>query len=262
MALALPILFVALVWFISTGAIIWLDNRDPETYGGSLVGATVVTGFAVCGVLISLNDSSAGGAYLAFAAATAIWGWHEMSFLMGFVSGPNRSECPPGLSGWARFKVASATVIHHEIALAATALALYAVSWGHPNMLAAHVFGLLFTMRLSSKFNIFFGVANFSADIMPPHLGYLKSYFRAAPMNAFFPLSLAGSAALTWYFLDAARTGQPGSGASVGAMMLFTLVALALLEHAFLMMPLRDSALWDWFSPKGSSAPARIARLD
>ncbi len=250
MSLALPVLFVALVWFVSTGAIIWLDNRHPETYGGSLVGATVVAGFAVCAVLISLDDSSAKGAYLAFAAATAIWGWHEMSFLMGFISGPNRAECPSGLVGWARFKAASATVIYHELALAGTAAALYLASWGHANMLAAHVFGLLFAMRISSKFNIFFGVANFSADIMPPHLAYLKSYFRTAPMNAFFPFSLAGSAALTLYFLDVARTTQAGGGASVSAMMLFTLVALALLEHAFLMMPLRDSALWDWASAK------------
>lgn len=250
MELAWPILYVALVWFISTGAIIWLDNRDPETYGGSLLGATVVAGIAIFALLVTRDDTSATGAYTSFAVATAIWGWHEMSFLMGFVSGPNRSECPPGLAGWARFKAASATLIHHEIALAATALLLYAACWGYPNMLAAHVFGLLFAMRLSTKFNIFFGVANFTADIMPPRLAYLKSYFKVAPMNAFFPFSLAASVGLTWLFLDRALALPAGSGSGVASTMMFTLVALALLEHAFLMMPLRDSALWDWASTK------------
>ena len=257
MSLAWPILFVALVWFISTGAIIWLDNRSPSTYGASLIGATIVAGFAVCAVIISLNDASAVGAFTAFAAATAIWGWHEMSFLMGIIMGPNRDECPHGLQGWGRFKAATATLIHHEMALAATTVALYGLCWGHANMLAAHVFGLLFLMRLSTKFNIFFGVANFSADIMPPRLAYLKSYFRTAPMNWFFPFSLIGTGFLTWTFLSAAQAAPAGSGTAVGAIMLFTLVSLALLEHAFLMMPLRDSALWDWAFP-GKSGPEHL----
>ena len=254
MSLAWPILYVALVWFVSTGAIIWLDNRSPITYGASLMGATVVAGFAVCAVIISLNDTSAVGAFIAFAAATAIWGWHEMSFLMGIIMGPNRKDCPPNLNEWGRFKAATATLIHHEIALAATSVTLYALCWGQANMLAAHVFGLLFVMRLSTKFNIFFGVANFSADIMPPRLAYLKSYFRTAPMNWFFPFSLIGTGLLTWAFLNSAQAAPAGSGAAVGAIMLFTLVSLALLEHAFLMMPLRDSALWDWAFP-GKAGP-------
>ncbi len=218
------------------------------------MGATVVAGFAVCAVIISLNETSAVGAFIAFAAATAIWGWHEMSFLMGIIMGPNRKDCPPNLSGWGRFKAATATLIHHEIALAATSVALYALCWGQANMLAAHVFGLLFVMRLSTKFNIFFGVANFSADIMPPRLAYLKSYFRTASINWFFPFSLVGTGLLTWAFLGAAQAAPAGSGAAVGAIMLFTLVSLALLEHAFLMMPLRDSALWDWAFP-GKTGP-------
>jgi putative photosynthetic complex assembly protein 2 len=253
MTLAWPILYVALVWFISTGLIIWLDNKPPETYGASLMGATVVAGLSVCGLIVSLQDKSAFGAYLAFASATGIWAWHEMSLLMGFVSGPNREACPPGITGWARFKAATATLIHHEMALAITVAALYAVSWGQPNIIAAHVFGLLFIMRLSTKFNIYFGVANFSADIMPPRLDYMKSYFRTAPMNGFFPFSLALTLWLCWTFFSDAQAAPPGSGAEVGAMMLFTLVALALLEHAFLMMPLKDSRLWAWaFDAKGA----------
>jgi putative photosynthetic complex assembly protein 2 len=192
MTLAWPILYVALVWFISTGLIIWLDNKSPETYGASLMGATIVAGVSFGGMIVSLHDQSAFGAYLAFASATGLWAWHEMSLLMGFVSGPNREACPPGLTGWARFKAATATLIHHEIALALTVAALYALSWGQPNMVAAQVFTLLFIMRLSTKFNIYFGVANFSADIMPPRLAYMKSYFRTAPMNAFFPFGSAG----------------------------------------------------------------------
>jgi putative photosynthetic complex assembly protein 2 len=250
MALIWPIAFVVLIWFISTGAIIWLDNKPEDTFGASLLGATVVAACATLGVLASASDASATGAYIAFASATLIWGWHEMSFLMGFVRGPNRAEEVPGLQGWARFKSAAATLIHHEIAMAATILVLYAITWGQPNQLAAHVFAMLFVMRLSTKLNIFLGVANLSTDIMPPHMAYLKSYFRKASINWLFPVSAIGTVWLAYHLLSSTLALPQGSGAGVGTMMLFVLVALAALEHLFLMMPLRDSALWAWATPK------------
>ena len=99
---------------------------------------------------------------------------------MGFVAGPRREACPSGARGWTRFRAATAAVIHHEVALACTALALFAMTWGQPNQIAAHTFTLLFVMRLASKLNIFLGVANMNADMMPAHLDYLKSYFKKA----------------------------------------------------------------------------------
>jgi putative photosynthetic complex assembly protein 2 len=245
-----PFIFVAIVWFFSTGAIIWLDNRSEQTFGASLLGATIVAAFATLGVLASASDTSIIGAYTAFASATLIWGWHEMSFLMGFVRGPNRDIEVSGLRGWARFSSAAATLIHHEIAMALTSVALFAFTWGQPNQLAAEVFGLLFVMRLSTKLNIFLGVANLSTDIMPPHMAYLKTYFRKASFNPLFPLSLAGSAWLGYALLTRALAAPDQSGAMAANMMLFALVALATLEHVFLMLPLRDSALWAWASPK------------
>ncbi|MFM9852903.1 MAG: putative photosynthetic complex assembly protein PuhE [Sphingomonadaceae bacterium] len=245
-----PFAFVAIVWFFSTGAIIWLDNRPEETFGASLLGATIVAAFATLGVLASANDTSITGAYIAFASATLIWGWHEMSFLMGFVRGPNRDREAAGLQGWARFVSAAATLIHHEIALAVTTVALFTATWGQPNQLAAYVFGLLFVMRLSTKLNIFLGVANLSTDIMPPHMAYLKTYFRKASINPLFPVSLVASAWLGYWLLTVALAAPDQSGTMVGTMMLFALVALATLEHIFLMLPLRDSALWAWASPK------------
>jgi putative photosynthetic complex assembly protein 2 len=243
---AWPMLFVGLLWFVSTGAIIWLDNRPRRTFRWSMAGATLVALAGLAAVVASAPDSSAAGAYTAFAAATAIWAWHEMSFLMGYVSGPNRAPEAPGLTGWARFRSASATLIHHEVALVATGALLYAVVWNQPNRLAADAFALLYLMRLSTKLNIFLGVPNLTTDIMPAHLAYLKSYFRTARMNALFPISAVGSAWLCWMLWGNGIAAPPGSGEAASAMMLFTLAAVALLEHLFIMLPLRDSALWRW----------------
>jgi putative photosynthetic complex assembly protein 2 len=243
---AWPMLFVGLLWFVSTGAIIWLDNLPRRTFRWSMAGAGLLALTALGGVFATAEDSSQSGAYLAFACATAIWGWHEMSFLMGYVSGPNRAEERPGLAGLARFRSAAATLIHHEVALVATGLLLYAILWNQPNRLAADAFALLYLMRLSTKLNIFLGVPNLSTDIMPAHLAYLKTYFRTAPMNALFPFSLAGSAWLSWVLWRQGIEAPAGSGTAAAAMMLFTLTAVALLEHLFIMLPLRDSALWRW----------------
>ncbi|QMW23977.1 putative photosynthetic complex assembly protein PuhE [Sandaracinobacteroides saxicola] len=247
---ALPI--VMLGWFVGTGAILWLDRRPRSTHGGSLLALTFLAGFATFAVLWSTAVTDGAGAIVAFLAALTLWGWHETAFLMGFVTGPNRGHAAPDLRGFARFRAAAATLIHHELALAATLVALYAVSWNAANMLAAHSFALLFALRLSSKLNIHLGVANLSAEMLPDHLAYLGSYFRRRAMNPLFPLSIMGCAALVWHFATAALALPPGSGGQTAAAILATLSALGLIEHLFLMLPIKDSALWRWAMPRSA----------
>ena len=47
--------------------------------------------------------TSVGGAYLAFTCGLVVWGWHEISFLMGFVTGPQVDSLPRRLPGWRHF---------------------------------------------------------------------------------------------------------------------------------------------------------------
>ena len=245
-----PLAFALLAWFFSTGAILWLDQRPADTHGASLVGATILSGIAFAAVLVSAGDASVFGAYTAFVATIAIWGWHEMAFLMGFVTGPRRLACPDGVTGWRRFRFATATLIHHEIALALTAILLILLTWGGPNPLAGTTFLLLFVMRLSTKFNIFLGVPHLADAMMPPQLDYLRSYFRKAPGNPLMPVSALGSVLVAAWFAQAALQAPAASGAEAGYVLLFTLAALAIIEHAFLLLPVRDSALWTWAMPK------------
>ena len=244
-------IFVTCLWFFSTGAILWLNRLDRETHPASLLGISVLCGPAVCGVIVSASESSASAAYLAFVSTLIIWGWHEMSFLMGFVAGPRRVACPEGARGWNRFRLATATLIHHEIALAATCLVLFVMTWGQPNQVAAQTFALLFAMRLCSKFNIFLGVANTGAEMMPDHLDYLKSYFRTRAMNPLFPFTLVGSSALAVMLGNAAFAAPAGSGEAIGYLLLLVLAMLGVIENCILMVPLRSSALWAWAKPRG-----------
>jgi putative photosynthetic complex assembly protein 2 len=241
-----PLLFALLMWFIGTAAVVWLDSRPHDTFRTSLGLAGLVAVAAMGLVWTHAGNTTVGGAYVGFGAAIVIWGWHEMSFLMGEVAGPNRAECPPNAVGWARFKLATATVIHHELAIAATAIALFAITWGQPNQAAPLTFLLLFVLRLSAKFNLYFGVPNLSDEVFPAHLAYLKSYFRKRRMNALFPVSIVASSGLAFWAWTVAEAAPADSGAAAGATLIAGLAVLGVVEHLFLVLPMRDAKIFRW----------------
>jgi putative photosynthetic complex assembly protein 2 len=243
-AVVLPIVFVVAAWFVATGVVIALDRLPRWTFGWSLAAAGGVAAASLWLAKTVATDTSPRGAYLGFAAALGVWGWHEMSFLMGVVTGPRRESLPPGVTGWTRFRMAAATLIWHEIALAATAVGMLALTWRQPNQVAAFAFAILFAMRVSAKLNIFMGVPNLTVDFLPPHLAYLKSYFRIRIFNPLFPVSVAVAGVTTMLLAEAAAVAAPG--AATGLTMLAVLAGLGCLEHWFLVLPFRDAALWRW----------------
>ena len=139
-----------------------------------------------------------------------------------------------------------------------TAVALVAISWGEPNPVGAWTFLILFGCRLSAKLNLFFGVPNFTDSFFPEHLRYLTSYLKTGPASAFFPLSVAAGCAvaggLAWQVLAA----NASSFTVVGFSLLFAMAALAMIEHAFMVMPLPDAALWRWALPASEKRPTPL----
>lgn len=256
----LPLLVVAALWFGSTALVVWLDSRHPRTFGRSLGVAGLLAIAAALVLALTARDASIPAAYASFAAALVIWGWLEMSFLTGIVTGPNRTGCAPGTRGWARFYAAAGTLIYHEVTLAVTAALLLGFTWGLPNAIGADTFALLFAMRLSAKLNIFLGVPAFADELLPPHLAYLKSCFRRGPVNPLFPIALALALGATGWFGAAAITAD--GGAAVGWTLLFGLAALGTLEHIFLVLPIADAAMWRWAregKPAAKTAATAIA---
>lgn len=251
-----PVLAMILVWFASTGLIAWAANRPRRTFGLSLVlgGAAGLIGLAA--ILVSSHSTAPWGAYASFAGALAIWGWHELSFLTGAVAGPRRGPSSGTTGGWRRFAEGTAAIIHHELALAATLVLLAWLVWDAPNRTGAEAFALLFILRLSTKLNLHVGVPNFSDELLPPHLHYLKTYFRRRPFGIALALSIAGTTALAAWLGWRAAGMAPGSGAATGASLSFALAALGVLEHLFVALPLRDGALWRWAVP--TQAPNEI----
>ena len=241
----LPLLYVVMLWFFSTALVVALDHRARGRIALMLSGGAACAAVAVIALLAPSTDAFA--AYASFTAAFVIWGWHELSFLTGTVTGPRRDPLPEGAHGWTRFKLSAATVIHHELALATTLIILAIVSRGHPNAAGLAAFAVLFAMRLSTKFNIFLGVPNFSTEMLPPQLAYLKSYFRKARFNPLMPVSLLLGGGLT-YWLGSTALSATGD-AAIAWSLLTGLALLGVIEHLFLVLPIGDTALWRWAIP-------------
>ena len=262
---AVAVLFALGLWWFSTGAILWLTRRSRATQGWSLAAASGVAAIAAGALAVTRDQATPAAAFTAFVAAIALWGWHELSFLTGFVTGPSTADCPPGARGWTRFRAASATLVHHEIALALTAAAVAALTLPAQNAIGGWTFLVLFVARLSSKLNLFLGAPNFSAEFFPARLRHLTTYLKTGPVTALYPVSLVGlglaAAAAAAVALDPAA----GPFRSTGYALVFALTALAVLEHAFMALPLADTALWRWALPaaeRRARSPAQIpARL-
>lgn len=240
------ILFSTFLWWFSTGVIFYLNARSPSTFRWSMLGGSAVLVAAVYGIHVSAALETVGGAVLAFTSGLLIWGWHTMSYYMGVVTGPRREPCPVGCTGAQRFYYAVATSLYHELAIIATAGLLVWLTWGEPNAFGLWTFLGLWGMHVSAKLNVFLGVRNLNIEFIPERLGYLTTYFRKKRMNALFPFSIVAGTVVTVLLALQAF----GSGAdpfqTTGFALLATLMALAVIEHGFMVLPIPADALWRW----------------
>ena len=256
-AYAVPALYAIVVWWFSTGLILLLDLRPRHTHAWSMAAGTVVLVLALWAIHHSAGDASEAGAYIAFTGALLVWGWQEMSYYMGFVSGPRTTGCPPGATGFARLRAAAATSLWHEAAIVAGGVAILAMTWGEPNQFALWTYLILWGMNLSARFNMFLGVRNLNAEFLPEHLSYLAGFLTNKPMNLLFPFSVTLGTVLVVVIGGRAFGDSVQPHEIVGLTILTTMMALATLEHWFLMLPLPAAALWNWSLPgtKAVTAP-------
>jgi putative photosynthetic complex assembly protein 2 len=242
----LPAIFTLLVWWFSTGAILWLGRLPRWTFAATMMGATLALSFALVGLHISASSTSVASAYCAFTCAVLVWGWQEIAFLLGYVTGARRSECPPESRGWKRAWHATEAILHHELALVVLALLVFAASWQQPNQTGWWTYLVLWSMRLSAKLNLFLGVRNLSENFLPAHLAYLQSYFTRRACNWLMPVSLMAATAVAVPLWTAVAV-QPADGFAATSLCLVAgLLTLAVIEHLFMVAPIPTTWLWKW----------------
>lgn len=248
----MPAAVAGLVWWLSTGVVLWLIGRPARTYRFTAAGATALGLGATILAAALRNETGAAAAYLGFGAGLACWAWHEVLFLLGYVAGPRRTPCPEKLPLWRRFLVSAEALQHHEISIALHAGVLVALSFGAENAVAAWTYCLLWGMRLSAKMVVFFGAPNLNAQFLPKHLDYLKSYFGARRSALALP-AIAIVSAVAAGLVHMAGSAIPNSFEQTALALLAALAGLAVLEHVALVLPLPDAALFRWAAPAAAT---------
>ncbi|KPF61214.1 putative photosynthetic complex assembly protein PuhE [Rhizobium sp. AAP116] len=245
----LAVVLVAIsVWWLSTGLVLAMVNRSdgPRRRGLVLMGLMTVIGAFGFGLMLwGAQEPTVFGSYVGFFGALLVWAWHEAAFLTGLLTGRRTGECPPGLTGFSRFRAAWEAVSDHEIAILVTAIALWLTLEGSANLFGLAAFGLLWGMRISAKLVIFLGAPHAVSELMPKGIRHLKSYFKTDRMTPLFPIFLAIAAGIFAVLVVGANRATHAHSV-VGHTLLATFMALAIVEHLVLVLPVSDTALWRW----------------
>jgi putative photosynthetic complex assembly protein 2 len=242
-----PPLVAVLLWWFTTGAVLLLDGLPRSTFAVSMLGGTVMFAAALHFVWMTGADTTAAGAYVAFAAAMLAWAWVELGFYLGVLVGPRPRGRPVAAGAWRRFAQAVHANLWHELAILLVGVAIALLLWHQPNRLALRTFLALAIMHESARLNVFLGVPNLNEAWLPPHLAFLAGFMRRRPMNVLFPLSVTcGTVAVAMLFARASALAASAPGAATGAVLLGTLLLLGVLEHWMLVLPLPFARLWGW----------------
>ena len=242
-ASTLPAVFAIFIWWFSTGVVILLDGLPNRTFRWSLVISSAVGLAALLGLAHTASQTTIAGAYCAFTCALLLWGWHELSFLTGWITGPRKRSHTPGCSRWRHALEAVQVILWHELWLLLSMSLIAALTWNQANTVGLWTFAVLWCMRASAKLNLFLGVRNLGLEFLPPHLSYLRHYFRQAPMNFLFPVSVTAATAVAAWMIHAALQAEAGSAPAVGHLLVATMLVMGILEHWMLVLPMTPSAL-------------------
>ena len=252
-SVAIAIGFALFVWWFSTGLILILVRAPGPWRATGMVAMTVLAGLCAWGLAATRDTVTPAGALAGFTYAIVIWGWLEASFLFGYVTGTRREAAAPGLQGVARFRQALATLCWHELAILATGLGLIVLTWGAANSVGMWTYAVLWLMRISAKLNLFVGVPNASTEFLPRDIAYLGSYFARRRAGLFFMVTVTAASLCFGVTLHAAATAADPY-TTMAMSLVATLLALAIVEHWFMVLPLPDAALWRWALPADATA--------
>jgi len=231
-------------WWLGTGAILWLVRLPARLFRRSMLALSLLTLLSLVVTDWSMRRSGMAADYAGFISVIVMWGWHEMAFLSGWITGPRRIAQEPGVRGWQRFSQAVQALLHHEIGLLVNFALLFWLQRGQPNHVALCTFSLLWCMRVSAKLNLFFGVPHVGEQYLPLHFAYLASYFRRSPVTGCFFITMSLSAG-TWVWL-VAQAQRSATELTTGWVLLASLLGLAIVEHLLMVFALPLKRLSGW----------------
>jgi len=258
-------LLALFLWWFSTGSILaavkWSDRHGPRARLGCALSGLPLLIAGIWGVSASMDVASPGAVTAGFVSALAIWGWIELAFLTGQITGPNQHPCPPSVPGWERFLRAWGTLAYHEVLLATAFAMLIASTAGGAVTTATWTFAILFFARITAKLNLFLGVPRINAEFLPAALAHLPSHFRVGRVSWLFPASVTALTFALGCWIERLIAAQTPAETTHFAL-LAALTGLALVEHWLMVLPLPDAKLWRWMLPAPTPSKTRLSPED
>ena len=245
-------LLAVFAWWFFTGAILLVvrraDATDQVAHGRNVFFSVPLFALGFAGLWISSLSMTVANAYLAFISTLLIWGWIELAFLSGIITGPERRACPETLTGYPRFARAWDTISQHEMLLVGALLAVALITAHAENTVGFWTYIILFVARISAKLNLFFGVPRINTEFVPTPLDHIKSYFRQGPITMAFTIGVTFLSVTAVCFAERLITAET-QASTVGFSLLTALAVLAAVEHCLMVVPLPDAKLWRWMLP-------------
>jgi len=234
-----------LLWWVGTGLVLRNAHGQERIWPMAALTAAVPVCFLGL-VLLSPHPATSGVVLTSYALVFVLWAWLEVSFYLGYVTGPVKSPCPPDASTGRRLLHGLASSAYHEAAMIALGVALFVVADGGARW-APWFYATLAVMHTSARLNVVLGVRNLNEHFLPRRLSYLSALFRKRPMNGLMPLSILASVALSAFLVVAASAAEGGEATAL--IVLSTLAVLGVLEHLLLVLPLPGHRLFEWGLP-------------
>ncbi len=242
----LPVLFVLFIWWFSTGAVIYLNNLPKYTYKWSFVGATFVLVASIYGLTVTSQSNTLLSAYLSFTFGLLAWAWTQFTFYTGMITGPRTTACPSSCKGSRHFWHAVETSMYHEITAALLGVVICFSTMYGKNHVGSWTYTIIWLMHSSAKINAVLGVRNLNDHFFPEQLRYLSSFLKKRPMNLLFPVSITVSTVAIAVLVHKAIEIKNDPFELLAFTFYIVILALGLVEHWFLVLPIPAEALWNW----------------
>ena len=241
----LALAVAVLLWWLMTGLAL-MSVHQPNTLRQPIfLLATILAAAALWGVEANAAQHTTMATVTGFAMGLLIWAWLELSYLMGYITGPVKRPAREDMTWPERFYSALGTTIYHEVLVVGVVGVVCVLGAGLPNPTIQNTLAVLWLMRWSTKLNLFFGVRHFNSQWLPDNMRYITSYLRAGKNSWFILFSTTIAAYCTYllFFYGQIAVEQP---TALSLFLIAWLAVLAVLEHCFLMVPMGETVLWRW----------------
>ncbi|MDG2459902.1 MAG: putative photosynthetic complex assembly protein PuhE [Luminiphilus sp.] len=250
----LALVVALLLWWLMTGLALMSVHQPRALKQPIFLLVTIIAAIAVWGVEANAAQHTTVATVTGFAMGLVIWAWLELSYLMGYITGPVKRPATDDMTWQQRFYNALGTTIYHELLVLGAVGIVCMLGAGLPNPTIQNTLAVLWLMRWSTKLNLFFGVRHFNSQWLPDNMRYITTYLRPGKNSWFIVFSTTFATYCTYLLFSYGHIAvEPATALSL--FLIAWLAVLAVLEHCFLMFPMGESALWRWAETGSSKTP-------